>query len=342
MIPIYEAIINDESEGIFKISLVDLPAVESDFLAFKQDKAQPQKYSIQDPEQRIVYGVLMRADFNIYRYSESLGEYYIRYSKDTIKKMAEKLMLDGYHNNINLMHSLDTEGINLLQLFIKDSDKGIAPKGFDDIEEGSLFAVYKVNNDEVWQSIKNGVFKGYSLEGFFEIKPIKQNSIMSKFEKMKNQILKILMEFGEMNTDKGKIFWSGDEELKQGDEVFTETDGVKQPLEDGEYTAEDGKIITVTDGKVASMEETKPSADETVEMEVEETVEEQPEGDNDLDALKKEVEDLKKSLADLKATVDELLSIPTVEPIAEEFTKATLPEDSKMSKAVAVASALRK
>ena len=222
MIPIYEAIINDESEGILKISLVDLPAVESDFLAFKQNNTQPQKYSIQDPDQRIVYGVLMRADFNIYRYSESLGEYYIRYSKDTIKKMAEKLMLDGYHNNINLMHSLDTDGVNLLQLFIKDTEKGIDPKGFDDIEEGSLFAVYKVNNDEVWRSIKDGVFKGYSLEGFFEIKPIKENNLMSKFEKMKKQILSILMEFGEMNTDKGKIYWSGEEDLKVGDEALAE------------------------------------------------------------------------------------------------------------------------
>ena len=341
MIPIYEAIINDESEGILKISLVDLPAVESDFLAFKQDNTQPQKYSIQDPDQRIVYGVLMRADFNIYRYCDSLGEYYIRYSKDTIKKMAEKLMLDGYHNNINLMHSLDTDGVNLLQLFIKDTEKGIDPKGFDDIEEGSLFAVYKVNNDEVWRSIKDGVFKGYSLEGFFEIKPIKENNLMSKFEKMKKQILSILMEFGEMNTDKGKIYWSGEEDLKVGDEALAEVDG--KPLEDGEYTADDGKVITVADGKVASIEEPKPSADETVEMEVEEVSEEpSTEEPNEIETLKQEVEDLKKSLASLKETVDELLAVPNVEPVAEEFTKAALPEDSKMSKAVAVASALRK
>lgn len=341
MIPIYEAIINDESEGIIKISLVDLPAVESDFLAFKQDKAQPQKYSIQDPDQRIVYGVLMRADFNIYRYSESLGEYYIRYSKDTIKKMAEKLMLDGYHNNINLMHSLDTDGINLIQLFIKDTEKGIDPKGFDDIEEGSLFAVYKVNNDEVWKSIKEGVFKGYSLEGFFEIKPIKENNVMSKFEKVKKQILSILMEFGEMNTDKGMIYWSGEEDLKVGDEVLAEIDG--KPLEDGEYKSEDGKVITVADGKVTSIEEPQPSADETVEMEVEEITEEpSTEEPNEIETLKQEVEDLKKSLASLKETVDELLAVPNVEPVAEEFVKAALPEDSKMSKAVAVASALRK
>ena len=283
----------------------------------------------------------MRADFNIYRYSESLGEYYIRYSKDTIKKMAEKLMLDGYHNNINLMHSLDTDGVNLLQLFIKDTEKGIDPKGFDDIEEGSLFAVYKVNNDEVWRSIKDGVFKGYSLEGFFEIKPIKENNLMSKFEKMKKQILSILMEFGEMNTDKGKIYWSGEEDLKVGDEALAEFDG--KPLEDGEYTADDGKVITVVDGKVASIEEPKPSADETVEMEVEEVSEEpSTEEPNEIETLKQEVEDLKKSLASLKETVDELLAVPNVEPVAEEFTKAALPEDSKMSKAVAVASALRK
>lgn len=343
MIPIYEAIINDQSEGIFKISLVDLPAVESDFLTFK--KQDLIKYSIQNEEQRIVYGVLMRADFNIYRYSKDLGEFYIRYSKETIKKMAEKLMLDGFHNNINLQHQIDTEGVNLIQIFIKDEANGVSPKGFEDIEDGSLFAVYKINNEKVWRSIKEGIFKGFSLEGYFEIKPTKlETSRMKKLEKLKKQLLNILMEFGEIQTDKGTIYWSGDEEIKPGDEVYKEVDGEKQPLENGEYTLTDGRILRATNGVVESISEPETPEEEAFEEETEavETPSEDEDVKTQIESLWAELNKLKEAVNTLQEVVNELLSTPLVEPVAEEFEKVSASKESKLSKAVEIASALRK
>ena len=344
MIPIYEAIINDDNEGIFKISLVDYPAIESDFLAFHKDDKKEMHFSVQDEEQRIVFGVLMRADFNIYRFSEELGEFYIRYSKETIKKMAEKLMADGFHNNINLQHSVDTEGINLCQRFIKDEAKGVSPSGFEDIEDGSLFAVYKINNEEVWQSIKKGEFKGYSLEGYFEIKPIKNKSLMSKFNKMRKKIMSILMEFGEIKTDKGEIFWSGEDALQKGDEVYKEVEGEKKPLENGDYMAEDGRIIVVNDGIVEEIKEaSNPEENKEEVIAEEETVEEPTEETKEPD-LKAELEALKADVEELKEKVNGILSTPVVEPVAEEFEKVAIAKDinQKLSKAVEIASALKK
>ena len=175
VLPIYEALITDELQGIFNISLVDCPAVNSNFLAFNKQKQF--NYTIQNEEKRIVFGVLMRANYNIYRYDKELGEFYIRYSPETIKKMAEKLMLDNKHNSINIQHidGSNVKGVNLIELFIKNTEKGMNPKGFEDIEDGSLFAAYKVENPVIWDAIKKGTFKGFSLEGLFDITKLKTN-----------------------------------------------------------------------------------------------------------------------------------------------------------------------
>ena len=57
-------------------------------------------------------------------------------------------------------------------MFIKNTDKGISPKGFEEIEEGSAFAEYKIESDEVWQAVKKGVFNGISLEGYFDVRKV--------------------------------------------------------------------------------------------------------------------------------------------------------------------------
>lgn len=166
--PLYEATIENSSEGIFTISLVDMPAVESDFFYFKKEE-KTLNFRVENEEKRLISGVIMRADHPIYRISATGQEYFIQFSKETIEKMAEKMLLDHSHNNINLQHNPENyvENVNLREIFIKNTAKGINPKGFESIEEGSLFATYKVNDDNVWASIKSGEFKGFSLEGHF-------------------------------------------------------------------------------------------------------------------------------------------------------------------------------
>ena len=88
-IPVYDAVISDEETGMFKISLVDDPAVMSNFQAFDAKK-KPVMYAIQDEEKRLVRGCIMRADFPIYRRDSKMGEYYVIYKAEEIRKMAEK------------------------------------------------------------------------------------------------------------------------------------------------------------------------------------------------------------------------------------------------------------
>ena len=176
-IPVYRATLSSDKCGMTKISLVDAPAVQADFLAFAaaqqqgQEQQQPQvmRYAVQDEERQLVYGVIMRADYPIYRYSKQTGAYYIMFTADTIREMAEKYLNEGRQNEVNLQHEegSDVDGVQLVQWFIKDTARGVAPAGFEDIEDGSLFGEFHVQNADVWQGVKDGTYKGFSLEGIF-------------------------------------------------------------------------------------------------------------------------------------------------------------------------------
>lgn len=195
-LPLYKAQITDATTGMYTVSLVDYPAVESDFLYFNENKKQ-MTFSIENEEQRIITGVLMRCDFPIYRITDAGYEYYIMYDKATIELMAEKWIADGFANYVNLQHNpLNyVDGVYLKELYIKDTERGINPKGFETISDGSLFATYKVLNDDVWNGIKSGEFKGFSLEGYFDVKEVQspeeeaENALLDEIINMLNNIL---------------------------------------------------------------------------------------------------------------------------------------------------------
>lgn len=171
-LPIYEISI-DGATGLYAVALVKRPAMLSTWQVFA-DQEQKIKFAVTDEEQHKVLAVLCRADFPIYRYSDTMGEFYVLFTKETIEEMTQKMLRDGFHESINVEHDDDyyIDGVELTQIFIKNSAKGINPAGFEDIEEGSAFCEYKITSPEVWDAIKRGVFTGISLEGFFNLKEI--------------------------------------------------------------------------------------------------------------------------------------------------------------------------
>ena len=80
--------------------------------------------------------------------------------------MVTKWLQNGFTNNVNLQHNPNdyVEDVLLKEVFIKDISRGINPKGFENIEDGSLFGTYYIQNDEVWERVKKGEFKGFSIE----------------------------------------------------------------------------------------------------------------------------------------------------------------------------------
>ncbi len=285
-IPVYDAIISDAETGMFKISLVDDPAVMSNFQAFDKQHI-PQMYAIQDEEKRLVRGVVMRANFPIYRRDDRMGEYYIIYKADQIRLMAEKYLAESRQNDVNLMHQEDSDvdGVQMVQYFIKGD--GVSVEGFDDCADGSLFAEFHIINDDVWAEVKAGTYKGFSLEGVFDLQPEtdadevqdivdllggafrrlfkhSKNTNMSKLSRLKAALVKAFAALGNVTTDKGVLAWDGDEDLKAGDSVYIEdAEGNRTPAEDGDYKTEDGKTIVVVGGQVSEIKDPEAEVDST-------------------------------------------------------------------------------
>lgn len=272
--PVYRISVDDSVDGMTKVSLVDYPAMEKNFIALRREDPARQLYAVQDEEKRLVRGVLIRADFPVYRRDDKLGEYYIVFEKETIRKIAEQYLTDGRANDVNQMHEdgTDVTGVNLVQWFIKDSAAGVSPAGFEDIEEGSLFGEYHVENDEVWEGVKNGTFKGFSIECTTYYEPIEAGeetfaaadlyALISKYKDMPNFLKKLRLAAQEIvgqkfrtdTTDKGVIAWDGEEDIKVGDAVqMVAEDDSREPAADGDYTLSDGTVITVADGAVTEV-----------------------------------------------------------------------------------------
>ena len=281
--PVYEALVTDEETGMLRISLVDLPAVESNFLAFAKEGEKPAHlYFVKDEERRIVRGVVMRADYPILRRNGDY-EYFIVFRADTIRVMAEKYLAESRQNKVDEMHNHeDVDEVRMVQYFIKDTGAGISPSGFEDIADGSLFAEFHVLNDEVWEKVKDGTYRGFSLEGAFELAPEQMKAIpktdtnMSKIKRFKAALARMLAEFGNISTDKGVLAWDGDEDLKAGDAVYIEDqEGNRETAPDGDYVTSDGKTIVVADGKVAEIRD--PEAEVAPEEPAQEENAQEPE-----------------------------------------------------------------
>ena len=164
---LFELIIDEEDEsGVSMIALVDLPAIERDFQKFNQ--ANKITFKVADEDKRIASGYAMVADLPIYRYDEQVGDHYVVFRKPTIEKIVNKFMRQGLNSEINLMHNSPVKDVYVFESLLIDKDRGItAPDGFQDAPDGSWFVSMRVDNDKVWNEIKEGKYKGFSVEGMF-------------------------------------------------------------------------------------------------------------------------------------------------------------------------------
>lgn len=166
--PIYKLSINPEQDvEVTSIALVDKPAIERNFLAFKDSRPQ---YFIQNEDQRIVSGPLMIPDKPIYRKNQEYGQHYVVFDKQTIKTIAINYARNKYMDQVNAMHNSGSNipDVFLFETFLSDQSRGISPmKGFEDLADGTWFGSMVIGNDQAWQEVKAGTFRGFSVEGTF-------------------------------------------------------------------------------------------------------------------------------------------------------------------------------
>ena len=148
------------------------------------------QFQVVSEDERIISGPLMLADQLIFRNNEQFGQHYVKFSADTIKAIAIKFSKRKYQQNVNLMHDSNkiVDGVTMFESFIVDKKRGIMPMaGFEDVADGSWFGSFYVENPKVWDAIKSGGLKGFSVEGLFDYEPT-----LSPEEEALNKIANLL------------------------------------------------------------------------------------------------------------------------------------------------------
>jgi hypothetical protein len=281
-LPIIELTLEELEQGIDATALVENPAIQRNWMAFKEHKSF--NFKTHNEDKRILAGALMVADFPMYRNMNG-KEFFVKFSSETIEQLADRMVLNNKLTAFNFEHDAKKElaDMHIQQFFIINTELGVnTPIGFEELPNGSLFAFVKVNNEQVWNDyVKTGIVKGFSIEGNFatkeefseqqiinELEQINKIDNMSDALKKLNELAdKLKAKFSEgypekeeekkeeevkmaeaMLTDGTKVMYEG--ELAEGTIVLLE-DGSAAP--DGEHTFEDGTVISIEGGQVVAV-----------------------------------------------------------------------------------------
>lgn len=162
--------VNPENSNLLAMSVVESPAVESNFVYFSKQKVD-KFIALENNDKHMLYGCALRPDFPIYR-NDGDEEYYLEFSKDAVERLSRDFMINGFQSNFTEAHKKEVDGISITESWLKvdmEKDKSIA-LGLDaDLPLGSWFVGGYCNNAEVWQKVKNGEYKGFSVEAIVNV-----------------------------------------------------------------------------------------------------------------------------------------------------------------------------
>lgn len=183
---IVELIIDKDSDGIDAVSVVDAPAIESNFIALAD--SYEMKLAEVDEDKRILMGAALIPNKQIYRRVKQ-DEFYVYFSKDTVKKASELFLMNGNQGNATLQHKSKIDGMTVVESWIiEDTEMDKSKKYGFSLPVGTWMIAMKVENEDVWQKVKAGEVKGFSIEGYFADKL----EMQMQDEELINQIKKIL------------------------------------------------------------------------------------------------------------------------------------------------------
>ena len=156
---------NDEVSGIEAVSIVENPAIEEDFIALKNQEF---KFAEVNKEKRILMGAALIPNKPIYRKSGD-KDYYIYFSRDTVRKASELFFIRGNYNKSTLEHGKALSGLVAVESWLVEDPKKDKSAAYGmSMPKGTWMLSMKVQNDDVWNDyVKTGKVKGFSIEGYF-------------------------------------------------------------------------------------------------------------------------------------------------------------------------------
>ena len=352
-LPFIEFKLTDDVEGLQAIALVDRPAIGVNYQAFET-----QKFEVINEEQRIVMGAAMIPDLPIYRRDDS-GEYYAIFKKETIKALVQKYFKESKQGSFNEEHDQFKilDGVYVYQSFITDEKLGIsAPRGFENIADGTWFIAAKVDNDEAWAKVKeDGLLKGFSVEGIFDLEPYKfktmnkinLESVISTLKSVFSESETEVVETEETNfaestlVDGTIVKWEG--ELIEGTAIIVVLPEGEVAAPDGTHELADGTVLETAGGLVVSVtegageiatEDNEFTAEQLSEM-LEKAMSNYAKAFNEqLEAVVTENKNLSTELSEMKANKEDLKSefSKAMDKVATELEELAKSEVSTSSK----------
>ena len=335
--------------SVFRIALVESPAIETDFIFLsKEDK--PIQLSVQD-EKRMIYSPVLIPDKVIPRVSDSGDPYEIYFSGETIEDIAKdymlkKVTLGEWNSEHNENQKL--EGVDVVENWIVENplnDKA-TELGFKVPAKTWMQGTY-ISNDDVWAKIKNGTYKGISVEADMNHELTQLNK--SEMSNTNVKLDAILTKLGEMLPSKKTELASMDvgegvliyaESFEEGAKVYAD-EAMTVPAE-GSFEV-DGKTITIEGGVLVSMTEAedlmKDKEEKMMEEEVVEEVKEVAKEDVSalidtlVDAVAAQVEAAESMMKENEEMKSELASVKETLSSLEEATNLNTEKLSKVSNA---------
>mgnify|MGYP003630594964 CR=1 FL=1 len=179
-LPLFNITLDDFVTGMYKISLVDKPAIEENFLYFSEQDA-PKKLEFANDELKELVGPIMIPNKPILRYSEDKGYYNVQFTEEIIKEIMYKYSKDGLWNSFGINHSYNTDDVTMLEVWMKESDNDKSMDYGYDLPNGTVFVKTKIESEELFKAIKDGEVNGFSIEIEANIELTKHKEEMNEF-----------------------------------------------------------------------------------------------------------------------------------------------------------------
>jgi len=175
--------------GVFAISVVEQPAIGVDFVALSEQHS----VKFKEDFRGLLYGALLIPDQLIYRRDDKTEEeYYVKYSKDTIRAIAYNYLKQNMTNNATVEHAKTVEGVSLVETWIIEGENDKSKNFGFDLPEGTWFGCMKVENDEVKKQIQNKEVLGFSIEGNFAVEKEMYMSKHDEFAAIMDELTQLL------------------------------------------------------------------------------------------------------------------------------------------------------
>lgn len=303
---------------VIAISLVDDPAIESNFIALSKET--PKVIYLEKEDKHLIIGAVLIPDKPIYRNQDG-EEFYIQFSKETIEKLAHDYLIHDRNSSVTEQHENIVDDVYLVETWIKTSEMDKSNE-YMDVPVGTWIAAMKVENEDIWSKVKNGELKGFSIESFVNLNEIMLNKIENK-----DMAKEVNMEAIQVDDN----FWDKLREIiskamgkpQESNEVEKTVGEIVDEMEvEGGSKDEKPKVVEQAD----QAEEVVPAIDEQVKEIVEdinENADSEEEAKEDLqavvDGLREEIAKKDAEIEQLKKTNAKLSKQPSVKPVKAEL-----------------------